>query len=153
MIDKEIIQLKPECFQQCSAIWDMKKQKRLAEKFYKELVTGNRRTFVSIKDSAYIGEISLVFDMNDADYTIRDRRVYLSRLIVKEAFRNQGIGGMLVDFLIDYARDLGYQELTVGVDLDNSIAIKLYMQKGFTHILYKGEDAYGAYQKLLKKLY
>ncbi|MCO7126435.1 GNAT family N-acetyltransferase [Sporolactobacillus shoreicorticis] len=58
----------------------------------------------------------------------------------------------MIDFLIDYARELGYQEVTVGVDLDKLIAIKLYLKKGFTHVLYQGKDAYGAYQKLLKKL-
>jgi ribosomal protein S18 acetylase RimI-like enzyme len=80
--------------------------------------------------------------MNDSDYTIKGRRVYLSRLIVKEEFRNQGIGSILVDFLIEYARELGYQELSLGVDLDNLIAIKLYMKKGFTRVLYQGVDAY-----------
>jgi ribosomal protein S18 acetylase RimI-like enzyme len=130
----------------------MEKQKRLADQFYRELVNGNRRTLVYVREGAYIGEISLVFDMNDSDYTRKGRRVYLSRLIVKEEFRNQGIGGTLADFLIDYARESGYQELTVGVDLDNPIAIKLYLKKGFTCVLYQGEDAYGAYQKLLKVL-
>jgi ribosomal protein S18 acetylase RimI-like enzyme len=122
----------------------MEKQKHLAAKFYRELVNGNRRTFVYVKEGAYIGEISLVFNMNDSDYTRKGRRVYLSRLIVKEGFRNQGIGSVLVDFLIDYARELGNQKLTVGVDLDNPIAIKLYLKKGFTCVLYQGEDAYGA---------
>ncbi|MET1249951.1 hypothetical protein ABWW58_14320 [Sporolactobacillus sp. STCC-11] len=50
MIDKEIIQLTPECFKQCSTIWDMEKQMRLADQFYRELVNGNRRTFVYVKD-------------------------------------------------------------------------------------------------------
>jgi ribosomal protein S18 acetylase RimI-like enzyme len=139
MIDKEIIHLKPECFQQCSNIWDMEMQKHPADKFYNELVAGNRRTFVYVKNGAYIGEISLVFDMNESDYTIKGRRVYLSRLIVKEDFRNQGIGNILIDFLIDYVRKLGYQELTLGVDLDNPIAIKLYMKKDFIRVLYQSE--------------
>ncbi|MCL1631488.1 GNAT family N-acetyltransferase [Sporolactobacillus sp. CPB3-1] len=140
-----IIQIRPEQFSQCIAIWDQKIPQSLADRFYAQLVNGNRRTFVYIRDGAFCGEISLVFDMQDPDYTIKGRRVYLSRLMVKKSERHQGIGSALVDFLIDYARRSGYQELSVGVDLDNTIAQHLYTKKGFTRILFEGEDAYGAY--------
>nr|WP_319005528.1 GNAT family N-acetyltransferase [Metabacillus litoralis] len=54
-----------------------------------------------------MGEGSLVFQNNDPDYTIPDKRIYLSRMIVKEEYRNRGIGGVIVDYLIDYAKQLG----------------------------------------------
>ncbi|WP_237389746.1 GNAT family N-acetyltransferase [Bacillus sp. USDA818B3_A] len=71
---------------------------------------------------------------------------------VKEEYRNRGIGGIIVDFLIDYAKQLGYEEITLGVDTDNLNARHLYKKKGFTIVLYFGEDEYGEYVKLLKKL-
>ncbi|MFE6952577.1 GNAT family N-acetyltransferase [Bacillus velezensis] len=37
-------------------------------------------------------------------------------MIVKEGYRNCGIGGIIVDFLIDYAKQLGFEEITLGVD-------------------------------------
>jgi diamine N-acetyltransferase len=81
-----------------------------------------------------------------------DKRIYLSRMIVKEEYRNRGIGGISVDYLIDYAKQLGYEEITLGVDTDNLNARHLYEKKGFTTVLYFGEDEYGEYVKLLKKL-
>ena len=73
-------------------------------------------------------------------------------MIVKEEYRNHGIGGILVDFLIDYAQALGFEEIALGVDMDNMNARHLYEKKGFTDVLYVGEDNYGKYVKLLKKL-
>ncbi|EIF13565.1 GNAT family N-acetyltransferase [Bacillus velezensis] len=100
----------------------------------------------------FIGEGSLVFQNNDPDYTIPDKRIYLSRMIVKEGYRNCGIGGIIVDYLIDYAKQLGYEEITLGADTDNLNARYLYEKKGFTTVLFLGEDEYGEYVKLLKVL-
>lgn len=88
--------------------------------------------------------------MNDLDYTIPNQRVYVSRLIVKKEYRRQGIGKKLVDFITDKAKELGYSELSIGVDLDNYPALKLYIDSGFDKVIYIGEDEQGQYVKLLK---
>lgn len=61
----------------------MKRQEKLATQFYGELISGNRVTYVYKEEDEFIGEISLVFDTNDSDYTIGKQRVYVSHLIVK----------------------------------------------------------------------
>ncbi|MDJ1631099.1 GNAT family N-acetyltransferase [Bacillus velezensis] len=81
-----------------------------------------------------------------------DNRIYLSRMIVKEGYRNCGIGGIIVDYLIDYAKQLGDKEITLGADTDNLNARHLYEKKGFTTVLFFCEDEYGEYVKLLKVL-
>lgn len=139
-------------FHKCSNIWDMERQKDLANQFYNELLSGNRVTFVYIQDDMYIGEGSIVFDMNDPEYTIRRKRIYFSRLIVKKEFRHQGIGCEIVDFLINHVKELGYHEISIGVDMDNYPARSLYEKKGFTQVIYQGTDEQGEYQKLLKTL-
>lgn len=73
-------------------------------------------------------------------------------MIVKEECQNPGIGGIIVDYLIDHAKKLGFEEVVLGVDTDNLNARYLYEKKGFTTVLYLGKDAYGEYVKLLKKL-
>lgn len=78
--------------------------------------------------------------------------LYFTRLIVKKEYRKQGIGTQLVKYASDYVKELGYKEISVGVDLDNYNAIKLYVKLVFTKILYIGEDEMGKYFKLLKKL-
>ncbi|MDF2911531.1 MAG: GCN5-related N-acetyltransferase, partial [Sporolactobacillus laevolacticus] len=152
LLKGEIRKLKIEDFKKCASIWDMEKQSKLAGKFYRELQVGNRETFVYVEDGLYIGEGSIVFDMQDPDYTIDNQRLYFSRLIVKDTYCHRGIGNAMIDFLVDYSQRLGYKEMSIGVDLDNVIARNLYKKKGFTHVLFQGKDEQGAYEKLLKKL-
>lgn len=150
--DYTIIRLAPANFRKCGNIWNMDRQSELAERFYREILQGNRVTYVFQIGQEYVGEISLVFDMNDPDYTIRNQRVYVSRLIVKREYRRKGIGKALVAFAVEAARNMGCSELSIGVDLDNYSALKLYVEAGFRHVLFIGEDAGGKYVKLLMKL-
>ena len=46
----------------------------------------------------------------------------------------------------------GYRELSVGVDLDNYPAFRLYAECGFDKILFIGQDEQGRYVKLLKTI-
>lgn len=144
--------LLPEDFHLCNNIWNMEHNRDLADQFYTELVAGTRVTFVCKMDGAFVGEISLVYDKEDDDYTIPGRRVYLSRLMVKSTHRRQGIGTALCDHLFQYAKEQGYTELSLGVDLDNYAALKLYSGLGFSQIILIGQDDQGPYVKLLKKL-
>ena len=148
----DIIRLEIDDFEKCQNIWDMREKSELAAQFYRELAEGNRITYIYTIDGAFIGEISVVKEENDPDYTIPGRRLYLSRLIVKRSFRRQGIGRKLVDFIIEEARSMGYSELSIGVNLDNYPALRLYAQEGFDKILYIGEDEWGKYMKLLRRL-
>ena len=122
------------------------------EPFRKEIETGNRVVYVYKVDGEFLGEIAYVLDMNDSDYTIPNQRIYLSRLIVKPEYRNKGIGSILVDFMIEEIRKMGYKEISIGVDKDNTAALHLYRKKGFTNVIFDGADEYGEYYKLLKIL-
>ena len=149
----KIIKLDIKNYYKCNNIWDMNKRKDLAEEFYEELKKENRITFVCVdEEDNYIGEVSLVFEKNDKDYTILNERIYLSRFIVKKEERNKGIGKHLLKHIFKYAKDLGYKEMSLGVDLDNYTAILIYQKYGFDKIIYVGEDEQGKYMKLLKNL-
>ncbi len=144
--------LKLEDYSKCSSIWDMEKHKELADKFYQELLSGNRITYICKDGDEFIGKISLVQEMNDLDYTIQNQRVYVSHLIVKPEYRRLGIGKMLINFITDKAKELGYTEMSIGVDLDNYPALKLYIDCGFNKVIFIGEDEQGKYVKLLKTI-
>ena len=148
----DIIKLDITDYQKSSNIWDMQRQSELADKFYNELLTGNRTTYIYTIDNEFVGEISLVKEMNDSDYTIPNQRIYVSRLIVKYEYRRQGIGRKLIDFITEKAKSQDYTEMSIGVDLDNYPALKLYIESGFDKVIYIGEDAQGKYLKLLKKI-
>lgn len=148
----QIIKLHPENYFKCRNIWDMDREPNRTNKWYNELVSGNRVIFIYEQEGEYLGEGSLVFSNNDPDYTIPGKRVYLSRMVIKKEYRNKGIGGIIIDYLLDYAKELGFEEISVGVDIDNTVARHLYEKKGFTNVIFEGEDADGKYVKLLKEL-
>lgn len=151
MHDYKIIKLQPADYNKCSNIWDMKKQPN-SQKWYDELVSENRIIFVYTMNDEFIGEGALVFENGDSDYTIPKQRIYLSRMIVKPEYRNQGIGSIIIDYLIEYAKNLGYKEMSLGVDIDNNNAKHLYEKKGFIYVIFEGEDELGKNVKLLKFL-
>ena len=68
-------------YHKCSNIWNMEKQKELADIFYKEILSGNRAVYIYSIDDEYIAEISLVYENDDGDYTIPGKRAYVSRLV------------------------------------------------------------------------
>lgn len=148
----EIIKLDIKDFNKCSNIWNMERHFALAEQFHRELSSNNRLTYIYKIDENFIAEISLVFDMKDADYTIDYQRIYISRLIVKREYRRQGIGKRLLSFAIEKAKEKAYKEVSIGVDLDNYPALKLYIESGFDKVICIDKDDQGAYIKLLKLL-
>ncbi len=147
-----IIQLEPNEYNKCANIWNMESKPEMTKKWYDEILSGNRVVFIYTENDEFIGEGALVFDNNDRDYTIPGKRVYLSRMIVKPERRNQGIGGIILDFLVDKAKQLGFIEIALGVDKTNICARHLYGRKGFSTVIFDGIDEYGEYVKLLKVL-
>ncbi len=49
-------------------------------------------------------------------------------------------GKKLMNYIIKYAKNNNYKEMSLGVDLDNYIAFKLYVDLGFSKIQSIGED-------------
>ena len=143
--------LRVEDYHKCSNIWNIKTQP-LAGKLRNEIASGNRLVFIYKINGEFIGEGALVLDAGDADYTIPDKRVYVSRMIVKKEYRNRGIGSTILDFLIEKAKEMGYSEMTIGVDKDNENALHLYRKYGFTEVLFDGADEHGEYFKLMKRI-
>lgn len=152
-MDYKIRKLEPEKYNEINNnVWDISKNREMSKKWYEQLVSGNRITFIYTENGKHLGQCDLVFDMGDSDYTIKNKRIYLSRMIVKPECRNRGIGNLLIDFLANYAKNLGYEEMSLGVDIVNVGARWLYEKNGFTNIIFVGEDKDGKYVKLLKTL-
>ena len=138
-------------YSKCSNIWNMKTQP-LADKWLEEIKNGNRLVYIYKINGEFIGEGALVLDAGDADYTIPNKRVYVSRMIVKKEYRNRGIGSTILEFLINKAKAMGFSEMTIGVDKDNTNALHLYRKYGFTEVLFDGTDENGEYLKLMKRI-
>ena len=138
-------------YYKCSNIWNMKTQP-LAEAWRKEIECGNRIVFIYKINGEFIGEGALVLDTGDSDYTIPKKRVYVSRMIVKKEYQNRGIGSEILTFLIAKAKEMGFSEMTIGVDKDNVNALHLYRKFGFTEVIFDGADENGEYFKLMKRI-
>ncbi len=153
IIDKQVSieRLNPEDYGKCNNIWNMKAQS-LADKWLDEIKSGNRQVYIYKINDEFIGEGALVFDTGDSDYTIPNKRVYVSRMIVKKEYRNRGIGGEILEFLIEKAKCMGFSEMTIGVDKNNVNALRLYQKYGFTEVLFDGADENGEYFKLMKRI-
>jgi ribosomal protein S18 acetylase RimI-like enzyme len=152
--NKKVITIEPlklEDYHKCSNIWNMKTQP-LTEKWREEIASGNRLVFVYKINGEFIGEGALVLDTGDPDYTISGQRVYVSRMIVKKEYRGRGIGSEILKFLINKAKEMGFVEMTIGVDKDNENALHLYRKHGFTEVLFDGADKDGEYYKLMKRI-
>ncbi|PRO66408.1 GNAT family N-acetyltransferase [Alkalicoccus urumqiensis] len=150
--EKHIRRLAPEEWELCAPIRKGGENDELDAWFFQELLTGNRYTFVYVEEGRFLGEVSLVFRHEDPAYAIAGKRVYVSRMIVREDCRGRGIGGALLRFVTAYADSLGYTEMALGVDTANTAARALYEKHGFTTVLFRGEDEAGEYEKRLKRI-
>lgn len=141
-----------EDYHKCANIWNMNAQP-LSLQWKEEIESGNRLVFIYKIKGEFIAEGALVLHTADPDYTIPGKRVYVSRMIVKKEYRNRGIGSEILAFLINKAQEMGYSEMTIGVDKDNTAALHLYKKYGFTEVLFDGKDENGEYYKLMKVRY
>lgn len=58
------------------------------------------------------------------------KTLYIDDLCVDEAARNQHIGSLLYEYVLDYAKKNGYYNVTLNVWADNTNAVKFYEKLG-----------------------
>lgn len=151
MSEYSIEQIGIDEYHKCNNIWDMKKCP-FTEQFKEQIIKGNRWVFIYKIGDEFIGEGNLVINVDDSDYFIPNQRIYVSRMIVKKEYRNQGIGKIILEYLTEQAKKMGYKEMALGVDIDNHNALQLYRKNGFDTLIAECEDEYGKFYKLLKTL-
>lgn len=60
-----------------------------------------------------------------------DKSAYLGEIFVKEEYRNQGLGGNLINEAMEIAKDKGLKKIRISVAKNNLSAQNLYRQLGF----------------------
>ena len=64
---------------------------------------------------------------------MRDMKsLYIDDLCVLDCYRKQGIGGKMLDYVLDFARENGVEQITLNVWHGNEPAISFYKDKGFS---------------------
>lgn len=71
--DHKITRLALKDYHKCANIWNMDNNPEMAQKWYDELVSGNRIIFVYTENDEFVGEGALVFENGDSDYTIKGK--------------------------------------------------------------------------------
>lgn len=96
----------------------------VSEGRFAEQSEGGNFYYIAVKDDEPLG--TAVLDLRDEDMLpeLRDMYVYPHA-------RRQGVGHALTEFVEAQARQLGYEEIFLGVDPDNFEAIPLYISLGY----------------------
>lgn len=75
-----------------------------------------------------IGYVILTFCFS---FEFKGRTAFIDELYLKEAYRSKGIGGQVVNFAIQQAKELTLKALHLEVEPHNEKGNKLYLNKGF----------------------
>ena len=91
------------------------------------------------RDCLHIGYSCWVYEVDDViqAYAVMSTgagEAHILTLVVKDEYRGQGIGKMLMRFLIDLARQYHVETILLEVRPSNKIAVKLYEKLGFNEL-------------------
>jgi ribosomal-protein-alanine N-acetyltransferase len=91
------------------------------------------------RDCLRVGYVCCVVEIDDIlmGYGVMSTgagEAHILNLCIAEAFRGRGLGGQLLEHLMEFARSLGVGEMFLEVRPSNTPAIRLYQSLGFTQI-------------------
>lgn len=118
-----IKQLQLNEIQNCFSFWDFEDNSEKRKRIENEIVNDRRRMYAYILNSEYVAGMSL--------YPLENNTIYLSYLVVKEGYRNQGIGTKMIQYACRISKNKGYSYIMLNVDDDNLNAERLYEKLGF----------------------
>ncbi len=98
--------------------------------------------FVLYDEDVLVGELHVMYESDDENYAIRDRRAYLFAFRIRERFQNKGYGTFLLKSVLELLKERGYCEFTVGVEDENLRAIHMYQKEGFQELLLRKQESY-----------
>ena len=104
--------------------------------FKQELECENSYFIVAKNNDEIVGFAGLKVIVDEAD---------IMNIVVKKSFRHNGIGSILLEHLISYAKDNNLKTITLAVNEHHLSAIRLYDKFNFDHIgirkkYYNGES-------------
>ena len=88
-----------------------------------ELVNDKTKYIIAKEKNEVVAGISVIFD-----------EATLNNIVVKKSCRGKGIGGEMLETLIDLCSDMNLKTFTLEVNVENTPAIKLYEKFGFKNL-------------------
>lgn len=97
----------------------------------KILADKNTPVFVAVKNNAVASYAFCIHKQFLNNNNMTDvKTLYIDDLCVEENLRGEHIGKQLYDFVISYAKQNGYYNVTLNVWADNTAAVKFYEKIG-----------------------
>nr|CRH04400.1 Putative protein with N-acetyltransferase activity [Candidatus Magnetococcus massalia] len=84
--------------------------------------------FVARDAGGVVGMVCLLYVISTALGRVT---ALLEDMVVTEEARGQGVGGQLIDFAIEHAKQRGCKRITLHTDEDNAPAHRFYREHGF----------------------
>lgn len=101
------------------------------EELQKLLQDSKRPIFVAIKDNQLLGYIFLESIEQQESHVLNSiKTLYIDDLCVDEKARGQHVGSQLYEFVLRYAKEEGYYNVTLNVWADNTKALGFYEKLG-----------------------
>ena len=94
--------------------------------------TENTPVFAAISDGLLVGYCFCVRQVQTAASMQKISTLYIDDLCVDAAMRGRGIGKVLYDYAVEYARENGYYNLTLNVWACNPSAMRFYEKCGLS---------------------
>lgn len=123
-------------------LFDYNNVEQMISKCTHDIQNGIIDIFVLYDKDVLIGELHVMYESDDENYTIRGRRAYMFAFRVREDFQNKGYGTYLLKTVLAVLKENGYCEFTVGVEDDNFRAIHMYQALGFNEFLLRKQEEY-----------
>lgn len=119
-----IVSLTTNDLNKCTSFWDIPENidsYRLTEL----MRSGKRKAFAYQIGNDYVGGCALSVREEDCGH--------FSFFAVAPDFRRKGIGSKMIDFAVNYFKDIGMKRIRLHVFKNNPDAIRLYERKGFVY--------------------
>ena len=94
--------------------------------------TVNTLIFAAVLDGVLVGYCFCVRQVQTAASMQKISTLYIDDLCVDAAMRGRGIGKVLYDYAVEFARDQGYYNLTLNVWACNPSALRFYEKCGLS---------------------
>ena len=106
--------------------------KKYDEEQLKRIITDdNRPIFVAETDGTVSGYAFCIYvDQKDSNDLTPIKTLYVDDLCVNKAFCGKGIGKKLYEYVIEFARNNGFYNVTLNVWADNVSAVSFYQKLG-----------------------
>ncbi len=110
----EIIELTPDDLPKCTSFWYVDDSRLF-----------KRKIFAYKIGDEYVGGCAL--------FERYEKCGHFSHFAIRSDLRGNGIGSRILEFAIQYFKDMGMEKMRLHVFKDNPSAIRLYKRHGFEH--------------------